>query len=450
MNKAEHFLGRYPEAAGGFGSLEQISGHLHLQRDIGRSQVYGSFPAENSVVSSLIVTSSGTRPYIAAVGGATLRPELQFELPPGRDSPFPAGDVPPPITGAPPHRRKRSDQRMDPLNRHSVKPAVTVGVTIIDTGQRIGQGAKPVAVVTGTINGSSEPETQRWRGLFTTSVWPGCHEFSRGRSGRPPLATARLTRHNTTSVVCGAMSGRGRAVTGADRQRQHRELAPPGSTELSKLEAPMPEMTKEEFVADPGSWWLLEEYPVHSVDARRKALGASFGWTDLTWYTQERNLTEVYELVKDTQLFRELDQATDEEKRTRWLASVIKLKTPVESEQPTAAASPPTAAAGTAGSGADSGDPYPSPPAARLSGRGQSPRRMLAHQGAGRLGTGDGAHQCPARPPLGLRPQGRNATRALGRGRRKHAGVRRQRTDRGAGGGGPGRDPDRDVRAVGR
>ena len=110
----------------------------------------------------------------------------------------------------------------------------------------------------------------------------------------------------------------------------------------------MPEMTKEEFVADPGSWWLLEEYPVHSVDARRKALGASFGWTDLTWYTQERNLTEVYELVKETQLFRELDQATDEEKRTRWLASVIKLKTPVESEQPMAAASPPTAAAGAA------------------------------------------------------------------------------------------------------
>jgi hypothetical protein len=106
-------------------------------------------------------------------------------------------------------------------------------------------------------------------------------------------------------------------------------------------------MEKERFVAaDTGTWWLLERDVDHLIENLRIDLGASFGWTDPTWYHERAKLEEVYDFIQQhrSELFHELDQATDDEKRQRWLGSVVELKRPADS----ASGEPARSAAATA------------------------------------------------------------------------------------------------------
>ena len=74
-------------------------------------------------------------------------------------------------------------------------------------------------------------------------------------------------------------------------------------------------MEKERFVAaETEPWWLLERDVDHLIENLRIDLGASFGWTDPTWYHERAKLEEVYDFIQQhrTELFYELDQATDD------------------------------------------------------------------------------------------------------------------------------------------
>ena len=103
-------------------------------------------------------------------------------------------------------------------------------------------------------------------------------------------------------------------------------------------------MEKEQFVAvDTPTWWLLERDLDHRMEDLRRELGATFGWTEPTWYTERARLEELYEFIagRGTQLFYELDQAIDDHGRQRWLGAVMDSKKPLESgPAPMASASP--------------------------------------------------------------------------------------------------------------
>ena len=57
-------------------------------------------------------------------------------------------------------------------------------------------------------------------------------------------------------------------------------------------------MEKEQFVAvDTPTWWLLERDLDHRMEDLRRELGATFGWTEPTWYTERARLEELYEFI---------------------------------------------------------------------------------------------------------------------------------------------------------
>ena len=99
-------------------------------------------------------------------------------------------------------------------------------------------------------------------------------------------------------------------------------------------------MEKAEYeVAEPGVWWLLiPDYSI--IEEPRKNLGAALGSTDLQWYLQLDNLRELYKQVEPSyDLMKQLDNATDDDKRVEWLADMTEALLPDE-EPPKSDASP--------------------------------------------------------------------------------------------------------------
>jgi hypothetical protein len=92
-------------------------------------------------------------------------------------------------------------------------------------------------------------------------------------------------------------------------------------------------MEKDQFVAvETEPWWLLQRDVDYLIKELRQKLGSSFGWADPAWYLERDKLAEVYEfaLTQPRAVLDELDLATDDERRLRWLGSLVELRTPAE------------------------------------------------------------------------------------------------------------------------
>jgi hypothetical protein len=115
-------------------------------------------------------------------------------------------------------------------------------------------------------------------------------------------------------------------------------------------------MDKEQFLAaDANSMWFLQPVLSESLETLRRQIGASFGWTDPLWYTDKTKLESLYGFLapQGTQVFQDLQLATDDTRQTQWLDSVVEMKkksdSPPKSSESTQTAptapKPPTAAA---------------------------------------------------------------------------------------------------------
>jgi hypothetical protein len=88
-------------------------------------------------------------------------------------------------------------------------------------------------------------------------------------------------------------------------------------------------MDKETFLAaDSDTMWLLRPDLSERLEMVRRQIGLSFQWSDPQWYTDKVKLEKFYNFIelKGTQVLLEFDQATDEERRTRWLDSIDDLR----------------------------------------------------------------------------------------------------------------------------
>jgi hypothetical protein len=93
-------------------------------------------------------------------------------------------------------------------------------------------------------------------------------------------------------------------------------------------------MEKEQFVAvDTEPWWLVQRDVDYRLEDLRQRLGASFGWTDPMWYRERVKFEEVYDFLQQqgSTVFYELDQASDDDRRLRWVESVLELRKPAGS-----------------------------------------------------------------------------------------------------------------------
>ena len=72
-------------------------------------------------------------------------------------------------------------------------------------------------------------------------------------------------------------------------------------------------------MAEPGGWWLVQADIAHRLNTLRGELGSSFGWTDPLWYTARAKLEKLYAFIEQQgnqdQLFADLEQATDDDRR---------------------------------------------------------------------------------------------------------------------------------------
>jgi hypothetical protein len=85
-------------------------------------------------------------------------------------------------------------------------------------------------------------------------------------------------------------------------------------------------MTREEFLgAEQEPWWLLQRDLTSDIEVLRVRLGQTQGWVDPLWYTEHDKLEELYRLLDEGGpiLLSELDQAIDDDRRRRWVESVI-------------------------------------------------------------------------------------------------------------------------------
>ncbi len=90
-------------------------------------------------------------------------------------------------------------------------------------------------------------------------------------------------------------------------------------------------MEKAQFVdVDNQTWWLLQHELEPVLEEKRKALGASWQWTDLRWYTDRQKMEEVFQFIEATRpdLLRELDELQDVPRREQWLDNLINAKSP--------------------------------------------------------------------------------------------------------------------------
>jgi hypothetical protein len=150
-------------------------------------------------------------------------------------------------------------------------------------------------------------------------------------------------------------------------------------------------MEREQFVAvETPTWWLLERDVDYRIEELRTNLGASFGWTYPTWYTERAKLDEVYDFIvaQGSELFYQLEQAADEERRQRWLGSLVALKEP--------ATAPPSAPAPIQSAPTGATPANGAPP--RRSAFGSKPQTVSA-AGAADAGSGAGALPSTSAPP---------------------------------------------------
>jgi hypothetical protein len=158
-------------------------------------------------------------------------------------------------------------------------------------------------------------------------------------------------------------------------------------------------MEKEQFVAvETEPWWLLQADVDYRLEELRQRLGASFGWTESTWYSRTIRLEEVYDFLQQqgstifNQLMYELDQASSDDERQRWVESVLKLRRPGVS---VADGSAPPASSPAPPVGGDSGRSVAAAPTPATS---SAPRRKSA------FGSKRQAEPSPARAESGARP----------------------------------------------
>jgi hypothetical protein len=108
-------------------------------------------------------------------------------------------------------------------------------------------------------------------------------------------------------------------------------------------------MTKDEFLAvgQENPWWLYQR-EIYTLEPLRVALGQTQLWSDPQWYTDQNKREQLYyaiERLGSTYLTEDLNQAIDEDRRKRWLESLI------------AQFAPKDTAGGAADGGADSAAP---------------------------------------------------------------------------------------------
>jgi hypothetical protein len=103
--------------------------------------------------------------------------------------------------------------------------------------------------------------------------------------------------------------------------------------------------------ADP-KWWLLQdESTIDSAIAEGRAdIGGHLGWgRACEWYRESGKLEELYDLIerRESALLRELDDATDDDRRRAWMGKVADLTKPTGPE-PAPAPGPEAAPVATA------------------------------------------------------------------------------------------------------
>ena len=118
-------------------------------------------------------------------------------------------------------------------------------------------------------------------------------------------------------------------------------------------------LQREQFLdLETEPWWLLERELDPALEERRRSLGQCWGWTDLQWYAEVRNLEQLYLFLEQTlpDLLRDLDEAADVDRRKKWLDELIEKKQPAaghETQEAAAAKRPaPPAAAKVGAAGA--------------------------------------------------------------------------------------------------
>jgi hypothetical protein len=94
---------------------------------------------------------------------------------------------------------------------------------------------------------------------------------------------------------------------------------------------------KEEFIAEPEAWWLVQRDLDDQVETCRRDLGTSFGWTDPLWYRERTKVADLYTFIEQQanqyQLLEDLDRATESTQRQQWLIAMLALKTSAVSER---------------------------------------------------------------------------------------------------------------------
>ncbi len=109
-------------------------------------------------------------------------------------------------------------------------------------------------------------------------------------------------------------------------------------------------MNKEQFLAEPERGWFLQATENYQIDQFRADVGASFGWTERDWYTDDDKLIKFLDTIeqnkrKDQLLYALKEAASSDDAKLAWLKSVDQ-KNLTDSAAPPQSPPPPSAAAG--------------------------------------------------------------------------------------------------------
>lgn len=90
-------------------------------------------------------------------------------------------------------------------------------------------------------------------------------------------------------------------------------------------------MERDQFVdVDARGWWLVELQVDPALEPKRTALGECWGWTDLQWFADRQKMEEMFRFLEANgpDLLRQLDEANDVNRRSKWLDDLIEAKRP--------------------------------------------------------------------------------------------------------------------------
>jgi hypothetical protein len=85
-------------------------------------------------------------------------------------------------------------------------------------------------------------------------------------------------------------------------------------------------MERQQFVgSETDTWWMWDSTVDQRVDELRRKVGSSLGALDASWYVDQTKRDELYSVIAQRafSLFDELDLGSDDDKRVRWLESVV-------------------------------------------------------------------------------------------------------------------------------